>query len=117
MPSCLPLNDEEMRPTLWRLTGLPISKAHLEAAENVGISHGDITTIVKLSAFKEKELAAVGISIAAGCKPCTDFHVKKAREVGASEAEIKQSMSDAVSVRRYRHRTPPKYAELSEQTQ
>lgn len=49
---------------------------------------------------KEKELAAVGISIAAGCKPCTDFHVKKAREVGASDAEIKQAMTDAVSVRR-----------------
>ena len=49
---------------------------------------------------KEKELAAVGISIAAGCKPCTDFHVKKVRELGASNAEIKQAMSDALSVRR-----------------
>ncbi|WP_428623585.1 carboxymuconolactone decarboxylase family protein [Sedimenticola sp.] len=49
---------------------------------------------------KEREIGAVGISIAAGCKPCTDFHVKKAREVGASDAEIKQAMTDAVSVRR-----------------
>ena len=49
---------------------------------------------------KEKELAAVGISIAAGCKPCTDFHVKKARESGGSDAEIKQAISDALSVRR-----------------
>ena len=33
---------------------------------------------------KEKELVAVGISVASGCKPCTNFHVKSAREVGAS---------------------------------
>lgn len=49
---------------------------------------------------KEKELAAVGISIAAGCKPCTNFHVNKVRELGASDAEIKQAMDDALSVRR-----------------
>lgn len=49
---------------------------------------------------KEKELAAVGISIAAGCKPCTDFHVRKVRELGASDAEVKQAMTDALSVRR-----------------
>jgi AhpD family alkylhydroperoxidase len=49
---------------------------------------------------KEKELAAVGISIATGCMPCTDFHVTKVREFGASDTEIKQAMTDALSVRR-----------------
>jgi AhpD family alkylhydroperoxidase len=49
---------------------------------------------------KEKELAAVGISVATGCKPCTDFHVKKVREVGASDSEINQAMADAFFVRR-----------------
>jgi AhpD family alkylhydroperoxidase len=49
---------------------------------------------------KEKELAAIGISVAAGCKPCTDFHLGKARESGASDPEIKQAMADALSVRR-----------------
>ena len=49
---------------------------------------------------KEKELAAVGISVAAGCKPCTDFHLRKVRESGASDAEIKQAISHALSVRR-----------------
>ena len=49
---------------------------------------------------KEKELAAVGMSVATGCKPCTDFHVKAARKSGASDAEIKQAMSDALAVRR-----------------
>lgn len=50
--------------------------------------------------LKEKELAAVGIAVAAGCKPCTDFHVKKVREAGASDAEIKQAMTYAFAVRR-----------------
>lgn len=49
---------------------------------------------------KEKELAAVGMSVATGCKPCTDFHVKAARTSGATDAEIKQAMSDALAVRR-----------------
>lgn len=49
---------------------------------------------------KERELAAVGISVAAGCKPCTDFHVKKVRDVGASDSDIERAMSDAFAVRR-----------------
>jgi AhpD family alkylhydroperoxidase len=40
---------------------------------------------------KEKELAAVGISIAAGCKPCTDYHMKAVREAGASDDEIRRA--------------------------
>ena len=50
--------------------------------------------------LREKELAAVGISVATGCKPCTDFHVKKVREAGASDSEVRQAMSDAFAVRR-----------------
>jgi AhpD family alkylhydroperoxidase len=48
---------------------------------------------------KEKELAAVGISVASGCKPCTDYHVKAVREAGASDEEINQAVADALSVR------------------
>jgi AhpD family alkylhydroperoxidase len=48
---------------------------------------------------KEKELAAVGISIAAGCKPCTDFHMKSVREAGASDDEIRRAVEDAVALR------------------
>jgi AhpD family alkylhydroperoxidase len=50
--------------------------------------------------LKERELAAVGISVAAGCKPCTDHHVKQARTAGASDEEIKEAVDDAVSVRK-----------------
>ena len=48
---------------------------------------------------KEKELAAVAISIAAGCKPCTDYHMKSVREAGGSDNEIRQAVEDAVAVR------------------
>lgn len=50
--------------------------------------------------LKEKELASVGISVVTGCKPCTDYHVKAAREARASDEEIKQAVADALAVRR-----------------
>ena len=37
---------------------------------------------------KEKELIAVGASIAAGCRPCTEHHVNAAREAGADTADL-----------------------------
>jgi AhpD family alkylhydroperoxidase len=49
---------------------------------------------------KEKELTAVGISIAAGCKPCTDYHVKAVRKAGATDAEIRRAIDTAVAVRK-----------------
>ncbi|MFQ6022633.1 MAG: carboxymuconolactone decarboxylase family protein [Acidiferrobacterales bacterium] len=48
---------------------------------------------------KQKELTAVGISVAAGCKPCTNYHLKAVRKAGASDEEIKQAVADAVAVR------------------
>lgn len=48
----------------------------------------------------EKELAAVGISIAAGCKPCTDFHMKAVREAGAEEGAVREAVEQAASLRR-----------------
>jgi AhpD family alkylhydroperoxidase len=49
---------------------------------------------------KEKEIVAIGISVAAGCKPCTEFHVKAARSKGASIEDIKSAIELALSVRR-----------------
>ena len=48
---------------------------------------------------KEKELVAVGVSLAAGCKSCTNYHFKKVRDAGASDEEIEQAMVDAIVVR------------------
>ncbi len=49
---------------------------------------------------KEKELVAIGISVAAGCKPCTDHHVAVVRKARATDEEIRQAANDALVVRR-----------------
>jgi AhpD family alkylhydroperoxidase len=49
---------------------------------------------------REKETAAVGISVAAGCKPCTDHHVREAAKAGAGDDEIRQAVAYALQVRR-----------------
>ena len=49
---------------------------------------------------KEKELIAVGVSVATGCKPCTDYHLKAGRMAGAADDEIGQAVADALAVRR-----------------
>jgi len=48
---------------------------------------------------KERELVSFGASVAAGCKPCTRFHVKKVRTAGAAENEIELAITDAMGVR------------------
>jgi len=50
--------------------------------------------------LKEKELAAVGISVVAGCRPCTDYHLSKVAEAGANPGEIRQALADALCVKR-----------------
>ncbi len=47
----------------------------------------------------EKELAAIGASIGAGCRPCIEHHVPAAREAGLSEREIAAAIADAEAVR------------------
>ncbi len=49
---------------------------------------------------QEQELVAVGASIAAGCVPCTSFHLKAARIAGASPDEIAQAVELALDIRR-----------------
>ncbi len=49
--------------------------------------------------LKEKELVAVGSSIAAGCKPCTNHHMKKVKETEATEGEIRQAIEIAAEIR------------------
>jgi AhpD family alkylhydroperoxidase len=48
----------------------------------------------------QQELIAVGVSIAAGCKPCTAYHLKAARAAGASDEEIRQAVAHALEMRR-----------------
>ncbi len=48
---------------------------------------------------KENELIAIGVSIAAGCQPCTAHHFKAVRAAGATEDEIRQALDDALCAR------------------
>jgi AhpD family alkylhydroperoxidase len=49
---------------------------------------------------KEKEVIAVGASVAAGCKPCTAHHVAAARHAGATDEDITWAVDDALDVRK-----------------
>jgi len=49
--------------------------------------------------LRDRELVAVGASVAAGCKPCTDYHLKAARAAGLSDDKIRQAIIVAMSVR------------------
>ncbi len=49
--------------------------------------------------LKERELAVASASVAAGCTPCTDYHVKAAREAKLDDHDIRQAINDAVGVR------------------
>ncbi|OFX09434.1 MAG: hypothetical protein A2516_10685 [Alphaproteobacteria bacterium RIFOXYD12_FULL_60_8] len=49
---------------------------------------------------QEMELAVVAISVAAGCKPCADHHLKLAREEGATDDSIRAAVRLGAGVRR-----------------
>ncbi|UCE59481.1 MAG: carboxymuconolactone decarboxylase family protein [Phycisphaerales bacterium] len=40
-----------------------------------------------------KELIALGISVTVRCEPCMNYHIAKARENGASDAELLETMN------------------------
>ena len=47
----------------------------------------------------EKELVFFGASVAAGCKPCMNYHVEQLRAAGATDDEIRLAIADATHVR------------------
>jgi AhpD family alkylhydroperoxidase len=49
---------------------------------------------------QDQELIAIGASIAAGCRPCTQFHVRAATAAGAGKAEIRRAIDQALEARR-----------------
>jgi len=48
---------------------------------------------------KEQSLIAIGASVAAGCQPCTAYHVKAARTAGACERSIALAVETALTGR------------------
>ncbi|MGD0167689.1 MAG: carboxymuconolactone decarboxylase family protein [Gaiellaceae bacterium] len=47
---------------------------------------------------KTKELIALACSVMADCVPCIEYHYPKAREQGASDAEIREAMAITMTV-------------------
>jgi AhpD family alkylhydroperoxidase len=48
----------------------------------------------KLS-LKTKELIALSVSLGAGCQPCYEAHLKKAKDIGNTEEEIREAIAVA----------------------
>jgi AhpD family alkylhydroperoxidase len=48
---------------------------------------------------KEKELVAVGASVAAGCVPCTQYHVRAVQAAGATTDEVTRAVNVADCVK------------------
>jgi AhpD family alkylhydroperoxidase len=48
----------------------------------------------------DKELVALAISVAAGCRPCVTHHLIEVRKAGADDTAIEQSVAGAVCVRK-----------------
>jgi AhpD family alkylhydroperoxidase len=49
---------------------------------------------------KLKEMIAIGASVTANCIPCIQYHFAKAREIGITEAEIKEAVQVGKMVRK-----------------
>ena len=49
---------------------------------------------------RDKELAAIGASIGANCRPCIEHHLVAGREAGLSEAELDGAVATAHAARR-----------------
>ena len=59
----------------------------------------------------EKELLALGASVAAGCQPCTEYHVRAARSAGACDSGIALAIETAVVLRNSATRGMDRWAE------
>jgi AhpD family alkylhydroperoxidase len=48
---------------------------------------------------RERELVAIGASLASNCVPCITYHVAKAKKLGLTEAQIDEAVELADKVR------------------
>src|SRR4030065_2929562 len=54
----------------------------------------------KMMDEKVAVLVAIGASVTANCKPCLEFHAKKAREIGLKEEEIQEAIDIGLMVKK-----------------
>ena len=78
---------------------LPKEKKLSDYITSLGISVIKPCAKVKVDE-KIQELIAIGASITAHCQPCFTYHLDKAKELGLSEAEIKEAVAVGESVQR-----------------
>lgn len=50
--------------------------------------------------LRQRELVAIGASLASNCIPCIKFHVRKGQEAGLGDEEIREAIEIADTVRR-----------------
>jgi AhpD family alkylhydroperoxidase len=48
---------------------------------------------------RQREAVAIGAAIGAGCRPCTQYHVKAALKAGLTADELRRAVRDAETVR------------------
>jgi AhpD family alkylhydroperoxidase len=48
---------------------------------------------------RDKELAAIGASIGANCRPCIEHHIRAGHDAGLSETELATAVATAAAVR------------------
>src|SRR3972149_2885890 len=48
---------------------------------------------------REREVVAVGAAIGAGCRPCTQYHVRAGLKAGLSEEEVRLAVEEAEVLR------------------
>ncbi len=48
---------------------------------------------------KTREQVALGVSVVAKCQPCLQYHLRKARNVGVSDAEVEEIIKLARQIR------------------
>jgi AhpD family alkylhydroperoxidase len=46
------------------------------------------------------ELISIGVSVGVNCQPCLQYHMAKAKELGANEQEIQQAIHAGRAVRK-----------------
>jgi AhpD family alkylhydroperoxidase len=64
----------------------------------VGLARNDNPVTLGLSETV-KELVAIGAAVAAGCEPCLEFHVDKARKLDVSDAAMREAVEVAAKVK------------------
>ncbi len=49
---------------------------------------------------RERELVALGASLASNCVPCIEFHIQEARKAGLTDAEISEAVELADKIKK-----------------